>query len=170
MTTMRPDDCLSAEEARALLDYNPHTGVLTWKRNMTTWTRAGDEAGVIQDGKYRRVGIRGRYYMSHRLAWLIVTGEWPKQEIDHANGEKADNRWENLRAATATQNRRNTKHKNRAGLIGASYHASTGRYRAQIRVDGRRLFLGWFQTAEEASVAYAAAAIRHHGEFTPCAK
>lgn len=161
---------LNADEARELLNYDPASGVLRWKRDMTTWTRAGDEAGVVQEGKYRRVGIRGRYYMAHRLAWLIVTGHFPEHEIDHVNGKKADNRWVNLRAATATQNRRNTRHENRSGLIGASYHAGTNRYRAQIRVDGIRIFLGWFQTAEEASAAYVAAAIRHHGEFTPCRK
>ena len=159
---------LNADEVRRLLHYDQETGVLRWKQDMTTWTRAGSEAGVIQMGKYRRVGIRGRYYMAHRLAWLIVTGMWPTHEIDHINGNKADNRWVNLRAATTTQNRRNTRHQNRSGLIGASYHAGSGRYRAQIRVDGRRIFLGWFQTAKEASAAYVAAAIRHHGEFTPC--
>ena len=91
---------LNADEARELLDYDPATGVLRWKRNMTPRARAGKEAGVIQMGRYRRGGIRGRYYMSHRLAWLIVTGEWPTQEIDHINGACADNRWSNLRRSS----------------------------------------------------------------------
>lgn len=187
MSEIRPDDwrltgdagmmndkqqkMLNAEQVRALLDYSPETGVLRWKRHMTPRARAGTEAGVIQDGKYRRVGILGRYYMAHRLAWLIVYGRWPEVEIDHVNGNKADNRICNLREATPTQNRWNTRHRNRAGLTGAGYSAHKGQYRAQIRIeDGGRKFLGWFDSAEEAHAAYAVASKELHGEFSPCAK
>lgn len=159
---------LKAAEARNLLDYDPETGALRWKRHMSTRARAGDEAGVIQQGKYRRVGICGRYYMAHRLAWLIVTGEWPIHEIDHRNGAKADNRWSNLRAATTTENKRNTLHRNQSGLVGAAYHSGKGMYRASIRVEGERKFLGWFDTAEAAHSAYVQASKAMHGEFSPC--
>jgi hypothetical protein len=159
---------LNAEEVRALLDYDPETGVLRWKQHMTPRARMGKEAGVIQQGKYRRVGIYGRYYMAHRLAWLIVTGEWPTHEIDHINGQKADNRLCNLRPATPEQNKRNTRHRNNTGLPGASYSSVNGKFRAQIRVNGRRKFLGWFDNAEDAHAAYVAAARRYHGEFAKC--
>ena len=159
---------IGAADARALLSYCPQTGKLIWLKNMSTRARAGDEAGVVQSGKYRRVGINGRYYMAHRLAWLIVMGDWPSEEIDHDNGDKSDNRWDNLRLASPTQNNQNTVHSNLSGLIGASYHRGKGRYRAQIRVDGRRIFLGWFATAEQASSAYVQASLKHHGEFSPC--
>lgn len=159
---------VSAVEARELLDYDPTTGVLRWRRHMNPRARAGKEAGVIQDGRYRRIGIRGRYYMAHRLAWLIVTGEWPAHEVDHINGSCADNRWSNLRDATCAENKRNTIHRNRSGLIGAGYHAGKGQYRATIRVDGGRRFLGWFDAAEDAHAAYVLASKTYHKEFSPC--
>lgn len=159
---------LNADEARGLLDYDRDSGDLRWKQHMTPRARAGTVAGVIQEGKYRRVGIYGRYYLAHRLAWLIATGEWPPHEIDHINGIKSDNRLCNLRLATSAQNNRNTIHHNRAGLVGASYSSTKGMYRAQIRVGGKRKFLGWFTTADEASAVYTAAARKYHREFAGC--
>lgn len=106
--------------------------------------------------------------MAHRLAWLIVTGCWPTHEIDHINGSKADNRLCNLRAATPEQNKRNTHHRNNTGLIGASYSSVNGKFRAQIRVGGKRKFLGWFTNAEDAHTAYVDAARKYHGEFAKC--
>lgn len=156
---------ITATEARELLHYDPITGALTWKRHMSTRARRGSEAGVIQEGRYRRVGIFGKYYMAHRLAWLIVTGDWPKDEIDHINGNCADNSWANLREATCTQNKWNTIQKNRSGLPGAAYHSATNRYRATIRCMGETHFLGWFHSPEEAHEAYKAAASKLHGEF-----
>lgn len=61
MLTDQQRKILNADEARALLDYDPNTGALRWKRHMTPRARAGNEAGVIQQGKYRRIGIYGRY-------------------------------------------------------------------------------------------------------------
>ena len=168
MLSREQQKLLNAAEVRDLLEYAPDTGVLRWKRHMTPRARAGKEAGVIQQGKYRRIGIFGSYYMAHRLAWLIVTGEWPTHEIDHINGRKADNRWVNLREATPTENKRNTVHRNKSGLLGASYSTNKGMFRAQIRVSGHRKFLGWFDNAEDAHAAYVAAAKSFHGEFAPC--
>lgn len=159
---------LNAAEVRELLDYEPETGRLIWKRHMTPRARAGTEAGVIQNGRYRRIGILGKYYMAHRLAWLIVTGDWPEFELDHRNGKCADNRWSNLRAATSVQNNRNTIHRNAAGIIGASFQKRTGRYRAIITLDGEKTYLGSFKTAEEAGEAYRKASLEFHGEFSPC--
>jgi hypothetical protein len=159
---------LNAVEARELLRYERDTGRLIWKRHMTPRARMEKEAGVIQSGRYRRIGIYGRYYMAHRLAWLIETGKWPDKEIDHVNGICYDNRWCNLRPATTQQNNRNTLHANKSGLIGASYHSGTGRFRAQIRTSSGRKFLGWFDTAEQAHAAYRDAARAHHGEFSRC--
>jgi len=168
MMTPKQQRMLNAEEAKSIMAYNPETGVITWLRHMTPRARAGTEAGVIQSGKYRRIGYLGRYYLAHRLAWLLMTGAWPQGEIDHVNGQKSDNRWSNLRLATSTQNRRNTRHSNSSGLIGAAYSAHKGMYRASIRIDGKRKFLGWFETAEEASAAYVRASKELHGEFSPC--
>ena len=88
-------------------------------------------------------------------------------EIDHKNRNKLDNRRENLRPATRTQNCQNTvEHSNSTtGFKGVNYRKDVGKYRARIRINGERVMLGWFKTAEEASRAYDEAAKKHHGEF-----
>jgi hypothetical protein len=156
---------LNAYDVRELLHYERDTGRLIWKRHMTTRARMGKEAGVVQMGRYRRVGIYGRYYMAHRLAWLIETGEWPENEIDHINGECSDNRWCNLREATCRENKLNTLHRNNTGLAGASYFKGNGKYRSTISTQDGKKFLGYFNTAEEAHAAYKWAVIKYHGEF-----
>lgn len=157
---------LNAADFRALLEYEPESGRLIWKTHMTPRARKGKEAGVIQMGRYRRVGIYGFYYMAHRIAWLIQTGSWPENEIDHINGVCHDNRWRNLREATCRENKLNTLHRNNTGLAGASFCRRNGKYRSSIRTPvGEKKFLGYFATAEEAHEAYKTAAVIYHGEF-----
>lgn len=144
----------------ALLDYNSETGVLQWKN--------GREAGTLLSNGYRQVGVRGKCYKSHRVAWLLSTGEWPAEDIDHINGNRADNRIVNLRSVSRAinlQNRRKARKGSRSGLIGVSYHKQTGRYNAQIWAGGRNRSLGLFDTAEEAHVAYIDAKRQLHAGF-----
>lgn len=159
---------VTCAEARELLEYEPETGILRWKRNMSTRARAGSQAGVVQERRYRRIGIRGTYYMAPRLAWLIMTGDWPADQIDHINGKQDDNRWANLREANSSQNKWNTIKKNRSGLVGAAYHSGKNQYRATIRKYGITKFLGWFDDPVDAHKAYVAASKLLHGEFSPC--
>lgn len=159
----------TATDFARLLSYEPDSGRLIWRKHMTPRARMGKEAGVVQMGRYRRIGIYGRYYMAHRIAWLLMTGEWPAAQIDHINGDCSDNRWLNLRSATDSQNKQNTAHANRSGLLGAGWSSTKGQYRAQIRTKGRRIFLGWFDSAEDAHAAYVEAARKYHGEYAKCA-
>ncbi len=107
--------------------------------------------------------------MAHQVVWAIVTGEWPGREIDHKNTIRSDNRFDNLRQATATENQRNKRfYGNTAGFKGVyknnpAYPNST--YRATIMVDGKYQYLGTFKTAEDAHAAYCAATERLFGEF-----
>jgi len=95
-------------------------------------------------------------FYGHRLAWLLSTGEWPKAEIDHANGNPYDNRLENLREATSGQNKFNIGYVfNKTGYRGVSHHRN--KFVAEIRKDGTKTYLGLFDTAEEASAAREAA-------------
>ena len=157
---------LSADEARALLAYDPETGELKWKSD-TPWASQRSIATVPRRDKSPRVLVRFSVtYQAHRLIWLIMTGEWPEDEIDHVNGDGADNRWVNLRAATRSQNAVNRHFKNGTGYRGVR-QLPNGTYRARIKIleTGKRIELGTFATAEEAYEAYKRAALEHHGPF-----
>jgi hypothetical protein len=102
--------------------------------------------------------------MAHRLAWCIAYGEWPSLEIDHINGDAGDNRLCNLRnvdRATNAQNKRRAQCTNKSGIQGVETHA-VGRLSASVWVGGKRVYLGRFDTAEEAHAAYVAAKRRLH--------
>jgi hypothetical protein len=93
---------------------------------------------------------------AHRFIWAIVTGEWPKNEIDHINGDSSDNRWENLRDITRTQNQLNQNFlyvNNTNGLMGISKTPS-GKFKVQLGINGQRCRLGTFETMEEAHQVY----------------
>jgi hypothetical protein len=115
--------------------------------------------------------ISGERLLAHRVIWAIVYGRWPRDQIDHINGVKDDNRLANLREATAVTNQRNQKrHSDKAPLPkGVSAYANCGTFRARIVVNGKSIFLGTFPTAEEAHAAYVAAARRYFGEFARAA-
>jgi hypothetical protein len=123
------------------------------------------EAGTLDAiSGYRRVMLRRRNRLAHRLAWFLVTGEWPKNTIDHINGNKSDNRWANLRdvaVQTNSQNERRARRNNRSGFLGVRKNR-VGMYVAAIGIDYGKRHLGSFKTPEEAHAAYIAAKRLHH--------
>lgn len=153
---------ITAEEARALIDYDPDTGVFRWRRSRRG-CRIGDVAGNPNSKGYWQISLNYKRYFGHRLAWLYVHGYWPTGEIDHINMDKGDNRICNLRDATREQNRHNTTmtKRNTTGFKGVSFHRKMGKFQAHHR----RHWLGYFQTAEAAHAAYAKAATEAAGEF-----
>jgi hypothetical protein len=161
-------DVITRDRLLALISFDPGTGEFRWKAGRTGVT-AGSVAGTLTKAGYRRIEADGRSYMAHRLAWLIQHGTWPAQEIDHANGERDDNRVCNLRVATRVENNRNVSQSrlNTSGYKGVFLvpDQPSRPWRAQIRVDGRRISLGSFVSPEAAHQAYQDAARRHHGEF-----
>lgn len=107
----------------------------------------------------------GRFYV-HRIAFKLMTGKDPDGEIDHANGDKSDNRWRNLRLASRSQNAANAvRQVGRSGLRGAIYCRQTRRWIARATKEGRGVHLGRFNTPEEAHAAFASATVQLHGEF-----
>ena len=150
---------LTADEVRRRFRYVKSTGKLIRRvpvvsgRCSITY-HAGSVAGSLHKDGYVYVGIDGRLYLAHRLAWLWVKGEWPKAEVDHKNGVRSDNRWVNLRDASVTQNRQNTLgQKSRKGPYPGVYENRHGLYVAQIKHRGNVHYLGSFFTAEAAREA-----------------
>jgi hypothetical protein len=161
---------LTAELVRRLLDYDQETGALTWKDrpDIPPWLNdrsRGKKAGWTDRKGYTNLQINGGCYFAHRIIWLWMTGEWPDEQVDHRLGDKADNRWVALRAATHSQNASNRKAKNGDGLPGAHKHSRRG-WQSEIRVNNKRIYLGFFSTAEAAHKAYVEAAKRLHGGYT----
>lgn len=156
------------EELRRVLAYDPATGVLTWRVDRKRGAiRAGTRAGAVTHSGARHIYFRGKFLPEHRLAFAIVTGRWPEHEIDHVNGQPADNRAVNLREATRIENCRNsrTRSHNGTGLKGAKLDKRRGTYRARIVIHGRETSLSGFRSAEAAHAAYCVLAGVHFGKF-----
>lgn len=166
MTPKDREARLTVAEVRRLLRYEPDTGTFFWRID-TNKISAGNIAGCRQSRGYWQIRINRRLYMAHRLAWLYVTGEWPKANIDHINGDRSDNRFVNLRIATNSQNAWNSRRRinNACGYKGVHYKKRLNKFVAQINVHGRVYHLGVFETPEGAHAAYCKAAKEHFGEF-----
>ena len=156
---------LTADRLRELLDYDPATGVFTWRTTRRGKALAGAAAGCLRRG-YRVISVEDRDYFAHRLAWLYVYGAWPTLGIDHISGVKDDNRLVNLREASQLQNCANRGvHSNNAARVKGVRRLSSGRWQVRIMRDYRPFHLGSFDTLEAAKAAYAKAAEFHFGSF-----
>lgn len=161
------DGRVTSARLRELLAYDSISGLFRWKVPRNGFIQAGDLAGSLTSLGYVEIQIDGCDYRAHNLAWLYFTGEWPKTLLDHRDLNEANNAFLNLREATLAQqqaNRRATK-ANKLGVKGVSIHKKTGKYVAQIKVNGHARHLGLFNTIPEASAAYEKAAIEAWGEF-----
>lgn len=157
---------LTQKDLKAQLSYNPETGFFTWVIRKPK-VKYGSIAGRKKPSGYVEIRLNLVSYQAHRLAWLYMTGAWPEGDIDHINSIRDDNRLCNLRQANRAQNLCNVGAlaSSSTGIRGVDLHKATGRYRARIRVDGKRIELGQYDTAEEAGAAYRKAQIEHHGDF-----
>lgn len=144
---------LSVERLKAVLHYDPDTGIFTWLVTLSNRAVAGNEAGTIIHHGYRAINIDGRRHLAHRLAWLYMTGEWPKI-IDHRDRDTGNNRFKNLRNGTQRLNNQNLgmRRNNTTGFIGVTKQKHG--FVAQISHMGINRNIGSYSTAEEASDAY----------------
>ena len=156
---------------RSLLRYEPTTGIFYWRVSPTRSVLVGSVAGRNSNTGYRQIGIGGKLYQAHRLAWLYVHGELPDAQIDHKNLDRRDNRIDNLRIATPSEQARNQRLRadSTSGFKGVTWDKANRRWLAQIKGDKKRYSLGLFATAEEAHAAYMAKAIELFGEFARAA-
>jgi hypothetical protein len=150
---------VNAALVRTLFRYDQATGDLIRLTAPTYKNKVGDIAGCVNVATgYRTVKIRCVGYPAHRLVWLHVHGVWPAHEIDHINGNKLDNRIENLRDVphqVNVQNLRESTSSSSTGILGVGPHGD--RWRARILLNGRTKYLGRFKTKEQAMAAYVAA-------------
>jgi hypothetical protein len=148
---------LTFKRAYALLNYDPSTGVLTWKANRGQRTKAGDVAGfVCSRSGYVLLKTCGVQTGAHRVAWLLATGDWPIGEIDHINGQRNDNRRSNLRDVDKIVNGANRHRANKnctSGVLGVHKHRS-GKWQAAMRRDGATRYLGLFDSIVMAGSAF----------------
>lgn len=147
---MRPN----VEQIRAALEYNPSTGELVFKRRenaMFNTKYAGRKAFNSLDAYgYWQGNLLGKVYKAHRVIWALHYGEWPIGEIDHINGNRADNRIHNLRIVTPSQNRRNMRPR-RDLPLGVRKVGNV--WEATIKIAGKNKYLGRHQTIQQAVVA-----------------
>ena len=168
---------MTPKELKSQLHYDPRTGSWTWLVRRAGRRRNGQPGCIVRNkstsGGHRYIRVDGRSYMSSHLAWLYMTGKWPVHEMDHRNGIGWDDRFENLREATHSQNLLNQQHirkNNSARLRGVHRNNSKASpWRASIDVNGKRKHLGCFASAIEAHQAYKAASLELCGEFSPFA-
>jgi len=179
-------DLPSPELLRKLLRYEPETGKLFWRertpdmfddglRTASQRTAAWNtnyknkEAFKLtdKDGYFCGTIFSQRYY-AHRIAWSIFYGKPLSMQIDHINGNKADNRIANLRACRDYENYWNcaARKNNKSKLKGVSFHKASGLWRSEISAKGVKHYLGYYRTAEEAHNAYCEASLKLHGEFS----
>ena len=159
---------LTGSRLEQLLTYAPETGLFYWKwREGTGAQLAGSIAGSIDKDGYRVIKLDQKIYRAHRLAWLWMTGSWPANEIDHADLNKDNNAFANLRDATKSQNMQNMPCRpvSATGVKGVQFDERRGRYYAKITAAGKKTWLGYHRNIEDAARAYASAANELHGKF-----
>jgi len=159
---------ITQAELQELLNYNPENGLFHWKENKKGHVKKGDLAGSAHIKGYIRIRIKGKDHLAHRLALIISGIEIPEnKQIDHTNGDKKDNKLANLRLVTYDQNNQNVGRRkdNLSGFKGVGFDSRRKKWRSRIRSNNKMLWLGYFNTPEEAHEAYCREANKLHGPF-----
>lgn len=155
-----PKPLPSPELLRKLLRYEPDTGRLFWREGTRQFSRqSSNGAGTLDSHGYYQIKISGRIYQVHRVCYAIHHGIWPNNHIDHINGDRTDNKIDNLRDITRSENMKNMKLKsnNSSGFAGVHFDKLNKKWRAQIMVNGRWKHLGRFESIDDAVSARNAA-------------
>ena len=156
---------LTQERLKELLDYDPLTGIFSSRAPRVGRPKSNKtkSLGCCNKHGYQVIGVGGKRYSAHRLAWLFVYGRWPSCQIDHRNMDRCDNRLSNLREATPSENAAHGKARRGKAFKGA--YRLRNIWRSAITKNGKQFHLGVFDTEKEAHSAYISAARQMHGEF-----
>jgi hypothetical protein len=141
---------LTQDRLKELLDYDSNTGIFTQKSSRDMIRSPGS---INTDG-YLLIRVDNHSYSAHRLAWLFMTGKFPDGALDHINGNRADNRIDNLREVTNRQNAQNRSCHREGHLPGTTFIAKSQKWKSQIRINGKRKHLGYYDSQEEAHKVY----------------
>lgn len=161
---------IAVERLRELLEYDPATGDLIWRVSRGNGVRGAVAGRVRASDGYRDLGIERKYYMAHRIVWALCKGEMPDGILDHIDGDRLNNRIENLRLSDNSLNQANAKpRRNSSGLKGVTWQKSNKKWQASIKVRGKSIYLGSYDTPEEAHQKYIEAARAHFGEHARAA-
>lgn len=155
------------ERLKEVLLYNPVTGLFTWKIKPNRRIKIGSIAGCAGANGRMVIRVDGVLLHASRLAWLYMTGVWSDLQIDHKDCNPLNNKWENLREATSAQNMANTRKRlrNSTGFKGVVFHQKNKKWVANISHENDRIYIGSFDTREEAHAAYIGAAVALNRKF-----
>jgi len=142
---------LTRESLREILHYDLNTGIFTWEVNIGGRALTGSRTGTINGKGYAIIGINRKMYYAHRLAFLYVLG-WLPEQVDHQDHDKSNNRWINLQPANRAINAKNCPLYacNKSGTSGVVWFKRDKKWLAQIKVDSKQIWLGLFETKQEA--------------------
>lgn len=157
---------ITQDRLKEVIRYDPESGVFTWKNKTCKRVVVGGEAGGRTSHGYRVIRIDGDLTYGHRLAFLYMTGEIPEY-VDHINGIRDDNRWDNLRSATSAQNSWNMNHtgKGKSGIKGVHWSELHKKWRVRLKVNGKGMSFGLWDDLEAAELVAILAREKYHGEF-----
>jgi hypothetical protein len=172
---MAKESLITPEFVRATIDYDPATGRMVWKWRETDcgagWNKrcAGKEAGCVNALGYTQLSLRNVKILGHRAAFCHYHGRWPKGRLDHKDGDRTNNRIDNLREATDSENAFNKRlmSNNKSGHAGVWWIDRVKKFHVYITVNRKRINLGYVADYDEACALRRAAAYKYFGEFSP---
>ena len=158
---------ITQQRLHELFEYR-EDGNLIWKMNIQSMARKGNVAGSTDYHGYTRISIDCKKYLLHRLIFLYHKGYLTHGlQIDHIDGNQRNNRIDNLREVTGSQNMYNSKIRsnNKSGVKGVYWNKATRKWYPQIKVNGKYVLRGYYDTIEEAAAAIEKARNEYHGEY-----